>query len=106
MAGFDQRADVVLADATERIYSTEEGVEEVPLGLYLVKGDQVYVSRFLGRIYPALDDSFYFLEMTFYSGVKPVCRGHCRKAVSPLRPCQSVYLLPPCYKCFGCQFLF
>ena len=41
--GFDQRSDIVLSDSTERIYSMEEGVEEVPLGLYLVKGDQMYV---------------------------------------------------------------
>jgi len=54
LAGFDQRADVVLADATERIYSTEEGVEEVPLGLYLVKGDQVML---IGELDEALDKS-------------------------------------------------
>jgi small nuclear ribonucleoprotein (snRNP)-like protein len=43
LAGFDQRSDIVLSDSKERIYSMEEGVEEVPLGLYLVKGDQMCV---------------------------------------------------------------
>ncbi|KAH8103050.1 hypothetical protein BXZ70DRAFT_1006219 [Cristinia sonorae] len=41
MAGYDQKSNVVLSDSKERVYSTEEGVEEIPLGLYLVKGDQI-----------------------------------------------------------------
>ena len=41
LAGFDQRSNVVLSNSTERVYSLEEGVEEVPLGLYLVKGDMM-----------------------------------------------------------------
>ena len=41
LVGFDQRSNVVLSESIERIYSTEEGVEEVPLGLYLVKGDMM-----------------------------------------------------------------
>ncbi|PSR76763.1 hypothetical protein PHLCEN_2v8215 [Hermanssonia centrifuga] len=41
MAGFDQKSNVVLSDSKERVYSMEEGVEEIPLGLYLVKGDQI-----------------------------------------------------------------
>ena len=43
MAGYDQKSNVVLSDTKERVYSMEEGVEEIPLGLYLVKGDQMYV---------------------------------------------------------------
>ena len=42
LSGYDQRSDIVLSEAVERIYSMDEGVEEVPLGLYLVKGDQMY----------------------------------------------------------------
>ncbi|KAE9400518.1 Sm-like ribonucleo protein [Gymnopus androsaceus JB14] len=41
MAGFDQKSNVVLSDSKERVYSMEEGVEEIPLGLYLVKGDMI-----------------------------------------------------------------
>ncbi|KAJ7211229.1 hypothetical protein GGX14DRAFT_534619 [Mycena pura] len=41
MAGFDQKSNVVLSDSKERIYSIDEGVEEIPLGLYLVKGDMI-----------------------------------------------------------------
>jgi hypothetical protein len=43
LAGYDQRSNVVLSDSKERVYSMDEGVEEVPLGLYLVKGDMMYV---------------------------------------------------------------
>jgi U6 snRNA-associated Sm-like protein LSm8 len=41
LVGFDQRSNVVLSESVERIYSMDEGVEEVPLGLYLVKGDMM-----------------------------------------------------------------
>jgi len=43
MAGFDQKSNVVLSDSKERVYSTDTGVEEIPLGLYLVKGDMMFV---------------------------------------------------------------
>ena len=43
LAGFDQKSNIVLADSKERVYSTDEGVEEIPLGLYLVKGEMMYV---------------------------------------------------------------
>ena len=45
LAGYDQKSNVVLSDSKERIYSVDEGVEEVPLGLYLVKGDMMCVAR-------------------------------------------------------------
>ena len=44
LAGYDQKSNVVLSESKERVYSLDEGVEEVPLGLYLVKGDMMYVS--------------------------------------------------------------
>jgi small nuclear ribonucleoprotein (snRNP)-like protein len=49
MAGFDQKSNVVLSDSKERVYSIDEGVEEIPLGLYLVKGDMMYVPHFMTR---------------------------------------------------------
>jgi len=54
LAGFDQKSNIVLSDSKERIYSMEEGVEEVPLGLYLVKGDTIAL---VGEIDTALDDA-------------------------------------------------
>ncbi|KAL5480998.1 LSM8 [Sanghuangporus sanghuang] len=52
LSGYDQRSDIVLSEAVERIYSMDEGVEEVPLGLYLVKGDQILL---IGELDEALD---------------------------------------------------
>jgi small nuclear ribonucleoprotein (snRNP)-like protein len=43
LAGYDQKSNVVLSDSKERIYSMDDGVEEVELGLYLVKGDMMSV---------------------------------------------------------------
>ena len=43
LAGYDQKSNVVLSDSKERVYSIDEGIEEVPLGLYLVKGDMMCV---------------------------------------------------------------
>jgi hypothetical protein len=45
LAGYDQKSNVVLSDSKERVYSMDEGVEEIPLGLYLVKGDMMYVKH-------------------------------------------------------------
>jgi len=54
MAGFDQKSNVVLSDSKERVYSMDEGVEEIPLGLYLVKGDMIVL---IGEIDQALDQA-------------------------------------------------
>lgn len=51
LAGYDQKSNVVLSDSKERVYSLDEGVEEVPLGLYLVKGDMMCVAS---RLFSAL----------------------------------------------------
>ncbi|KAF7325725.1 U6 snRNA-associated Sm-like protein LSm8 [Mycena kentingensis (nom. inval.)] len=54
MAGFDQKSNVVLSDSKERIYSMEAGVEEVPLGLYLVKGDMIVL---IGELDEGMDEA-------------------------------------------------
>ncbi|WVR03939.1 hypothetical protein IAU60_000938 [Kwoniella sp. DSM 27419] len=41
LKGCDLRTNLILADCVEREYSAEEGVEMVPLGLYMIKGDNV-----------------------------------------------------------------
>jgi U6 snRNA-associated Sm-like protein LSm8 len=41
LKGFDVRTNLILADCVEREYSTEQGVEMIPLGLYMIKGDNV-----------------------------------------------------------------
>ncbi|GBE83847.1 hypothetical protein BKA93DRAFT_735669 [Sparassis latifolia] len=54
MAGYDQKSNVVLSDSKERVYSIEEGVEEIPLGLYLVKGDQIVL---IGELDDAIEQT-------------------------------------------------
>ncbi|KAJ8081751.1 snRNP Sm protein [Marasmius tenuissimus] len=54
MAGYDQKSNVVLSDSKERVYSMEEGVEEIPLGLYLVKGDMIIL---VGEIDESIDQA-------------------------------------------------
>ncbi|RDB30614.1 U6 snRNA-associated Sm-like protein LSm8 [Hypsizygus marmoreus] len=54
MAGYDQKSNVVLSDTKERVYSMDEGVEEIPLGLYLVKGDMVVL---IGELDDAIDQA-------------------------------------------------
>mmetsp|Transcript_24752 Transcript_24752/g.61893 ORF Transcript_24752/g.61893 Transcript_24752/m.61893 type:complete len:107 (-) Transcript_24752:549-869(-) len=42
LRGFDQMCNVVLEHTVERIFSEDAGAEEVPLGLFVVKGDNLY----------------------------------------------------------------
>lgn len=41
LRGSDSVGSIILASSIERIFSTEEGVEEVPLGLYILRGDSI-----------------------------------------------------------------
>ncbi|KAH9833271.1 uncharacterized protein C8Q71DRAFT_860541 [Rhodofomes roseus] len=54
MAGYDQKSNVVLSNSKERVYSMDAGVEEIELGLYLVKGDQIVL---IGELDEALEQS-------------------------------------------------
>ncbi|KAJ3042696.1 N(alpha)-acetyltransferase 38, NatC auxiliary [Rhizophlyctis rosea] len=40
LKGFDQTTNVILNNSLERVF-TPEGVEELPLGLYIVRGDNI-----------------------------------------------------------------
>jgi U6 snRNA-associated Sm-like protein LSm8 len=44
LKGCDTRANIILADSVEREYSTDEGVNMVALGLYMIKGDNMYAA--------------------------------------------------------------
>jgi hypothetical protein len=39
---------VILSDSVEREYSEDKGVEMIPLGLYMIKGDNMWVQICLG----------------------------------------------------------
>ena len=43
LRGFDQVTNVILEGCSERVYSSERGVEEAPLGLYMIRGDNMCV---------------------------------------------------------------
>eukprot|EP00043_Microstomoeca_roanoka_P017152 m.178117 g.178117 ORF g.178117 m.178117 type:complete len:93 (-) comp16585_c0_seq1:123-401(-) len=41
LRGFDQATNLILTESAERVVSSHTGVETVPLGLYIVRGDNV-----------------------------------------------------------------
>jgi len=43
MVGHDQVQNLILNDAHERVYSPDDPVEKVPLGLYVIRGDNLCV---------------------------------------------------------------
>ncbi|CAJ1332070.1 unnamed protein product [Effrenium voratum] len=43
LRGFDQSSNVVLSDCQERVFDTDKGVEQVVLGLYVIRGDNLAV---------------------------------------------------------------
>ncbi|CEM19216.1 unnamed protein product [Vitrella brassicaformis CCMP3155] len=52
LRGFDQTTNVILQDASERVYSQDQGVEEIQLGLYVVRGDNIAI---IGEIDDVID---------------------------------------------------
>lgn len=43
LKGLDQKLNVILEQCHERIFSSDAGVEKVPLGLYIVRGDNIAI---------------------------------------------------------------
>ncbi|PVD25316.1 hypothetical protein C0Q70_15816 [Pomacea canaliculata] len=43
LKGFDQTINLILDESHERVFSTTQGMEQVILGLYIVRGDNVAV---------------------------------------------------------------
>ncbi|XP_077266627.1 U6 snRNA-associated Sm-like protein LSm8 isoform X3 [Temnothorax americanus] len=41
LKGFDQTINIILDESHERVYSTTQGVEQVVLGLHIIRGDNV-----------------------------------------------------------------
>nr|ABM55599.1 U6 snRNA-associated Sm-like protein [Maconellicoccus hirsutus] len=52
LKGFDQTLNVILDDSHERVYSTNQGVEQVVLGLHIIRGDNVVI---VGEIDETID---------------------------------------------------
>lgn len=45
LKGFDQTTNIILQDCHERVFSPTAGVEQVPLGLYIIRGDNMWVAK-------------------------------------------------------------
>ncbi|XP_065830105.1 U6 snRNA-associated Sm-like protein LSm8 [Oscarella lobularis] len=43
LKGFDQTVNIILDDSHERVFSASAGIEQVNLGLYIVRGDNIAV---------------------------------------------------------------
>ncbi|XP_063229536.1 U6 snRNA-associated Sm-like protein LSm8 [Bacillus rossius redtenbacheri] len=43
LKGFDQTINLILDESHERVYSSTQGVEQVVLGLHIIRGDNVVV---------------------------------------------------------------
>mmetsp|Transcript_25244 Transcript_25244/g.32931 ORF Transcript_25244/g.32931 Transcript_25244/m.32931 type:complete len:97 (-) Transcript_25244:47-337(-) len=43
LKGYDQATNVILEECHERVFSLDAGVEQVVLGLYIVRGDNIAV---------------------------------------------------------------
>ncbi|XP_055336208.1 U6 snRNA-associated Sm-like protein LSm8 [Paramacrobiotus metropolitanus] len=55
--GYDQTINVVLTDASERVFSSYKAVETVALGVYMIRGDNIAV---VGDIDEELDSQLDF----------------------------------------------
>ncbi|VVC33421.1 Sm-like protein Lsm8,LSM domain, eukaryotic/archaea-type,LSM domain [Cinara cedri] len=54
LKGFDQTINIILDDSHERVYSTNQGVEQVILGLHLIRGDNVAI---IGEVDETVDST-------------------------------------------------
>ncbi|KAJ4713956.1 U6 snRNA-associated Sm-like protein LSm8 [Melia azedarach] len=45
LKGFDQATNIILDESHERVYSTKEGVQQLVLGLYIIRGDNIIVGE-------------------------------------------------------------
>mmetsp|Transcript_14977 Transcript_14977/g.24891 ORF Transcript_14977/g.24891 Transcript_14977/m.24891 type:complete len:96 (-) Transcript_14977:800-1087(-) len=43
LKGFDQTMNVILEQSHERVFSEDKGVVQNPLGLYIIRGDNIVV---------------------------------------------------------------
>ncbi|KAG6550026.1 hypothetical protein Mapa_008539 [Marchantia paleacea] len=54
LRGFDQATNLILDESHERVYSTKAGVEQLVLGLYIIRGDNIGV---VGELDEELDSN-------------------------------------------------
>eukprot|EP00899_Mesostigma_viride_P005739 jgi/Mesvir1/15166/Mv04847-RA.1 len=68
LKGYDQAINLILDECHERVYSTKVGVEQLLLGLYIVRGDNIAV---VGEFDPELDSNL-DLDQIRAQPLKPV----------------------------------
>lgn len=52
LKGFDQTINIILDESHERVFSTTAGIEQIVLGLHIIRGDNIAV---IGQIDEVLD---------------------------------------------------
>mmetsp|Transcript_22730 Transcript_22730/g.32984 ORF Transcript_22730/g.32984 Transcript_22730/m.32984 type:complete len:97 (+) Transcript_22730:142-432(+) len=52
LKGYDQATNIILDECHERVFSPDAGVEQVVLGLYIIRGDNIAV---IGELDEELD---------------------------------------------------
>ncbi|KAK1353093.1 hypothetical protein POM88_052931 [Heracleum sosnowskyi] len=68
LKGFDQATNIILDESHERVYSTKEGVQQLVLGLYIIRGDNISI---VGEVDEELDASLDLLKLRAHP-LKPV----------------------------------
>ncbi|KAK1262812.1 hypothetical protein QJS04_geneDACA023165 [Acorus gramineus] len=68
LKGFDQATNIILDESHERVYSTREGVQQLVLGLYIIRGDNISV---IGEVDDELDSKLPLSELRAHP-LKPV----------------------------------
>ncbi|XP_062557087.1 U6 snRNA-associated Sm-like protein LSm8 [Armigeres subalbatus] len=57
LKGFDQTINIILDESHERVYSMNAGIEQVVLGLHIIRGDNVAV---IGQLDESIDSKLDF----------------------------------------------
>nr|CAH0102094.1 unnamed protein product [Daphnia galeata] len=60
LKGFDQTINLIIDDSHERVFSSSQGVEQVQLGLHIIRGDNVVL---IGEIDNELDSRLNLSEI-------------------------------------------
>ncbi|KAH7529499.1 sm-like protein LSM8 [Ziziphus jujuba] len=68
LKGFDQATNIILDESHERVFSTKEGVQQLVLGLYIIRGDNISI---VGEVDEDLDTSLDWSNLRAHP-LKPV----------------------------------
>uniref|UniRef100_A0A1A9ZX70 U6 snRNA-associated Sm-like protein LSm8 n=3 Tax=Glossina TaxID=7393 RepID=A0A1A9ZX70_GLOPL len=60
LKGFDQTINVILDESHERVFSTTTGIEQIVLGLHIIRGDNIAV---IGQIDETIDSRLDFANI-------------------------------------------